>query len=90
MINKNIDIDFWNRELKNNTPEEIIDWALKLTKERTLVVVERVEVNIHIPIKYWAFSSAVSSNSLITRRSGVRFPQGPHNVVVKQVLRDTN
>ena len=34
MINKNIDIDFWNRELKNNTPEEIIDWALKLTKER--------------------------------------------------------
>jgi phosphoadenosine phosphosulfate reductase len=34
MINKKIDIDFWNRELKNNTPEEIIDWALKLTKER--------------------------------------------------------
>ena len=34
MINKNIDIDFWNRELKNNSPEEIIDWALKLTTKR--------------------------------------------------------
>jgi len=34
MLSKNIDIEFWNRELKNNTPEEIIDWALKLTEER--------------------------------------------------------
>ena len=34
MINKKIDIDFWNKELKNNSPEDIIDWALKLTKDR--------------------------------------------------------
>ena len=34
MFSAKIDIEFWNRELKNNTPEEIIDWALKLTKER--------------------------------------------------------
>ena len=34
MVSKNIDIEFWNRELKSKTPEEIIDWALELTKNR--------------------------------------------------------
>jgi len=34
MRNKNIDIDFWNKELKHKSPEEIIDWALELTDKR--------------------------------------------------------
>ncbi len=34
MINQYVDINFWNKELKNRTPEEIIDWALKLSKKR--------------------------------------------------------
>ena len=34
MINNNFDIEFWNRELKDKTPDQIIDWALTLTDER--------------------------------------------------------
>ena len=30
----NIDIDFWNKELKYKSPGEIVDWALPLTKKR--------------------------------------------------------
>lgn len=31
---ENIDINFWNTELRNKSPEEIIDWALQLTDKR--------------------------------------------------------
>ena len=31
---KNIDIVFWNKQLRNKTPNEIIDWALQLTNKR--------------------------------------------------------
>jgi len=34
MIDQLVDIDFWNKELKNTTPDEIIDWALKLSEKR--------------------------------------------------------
>lgn len=34
MIGKNIDLDFWNEELKNKTPEEIVAWAITLTENR--------------------------------------------------------
>jgi len=34
MINKTIDIEYWNKELKHKTPEEIIDWALSLSEKR--------------------------------------------------------
>jgi len=34
MISKEIDINFLNKDLKNKTPEEIIDWAISLTKKR--------------------------------------------------------
>jgi len=34
MMNNNIDIEFWNKELKYKSPEEIIDWALQLTEKR--------------------------------------------------------
>lgn len=30
----NVDIVFWNKTLRNQTPEKIIDWALKLTENR--------------------------------------------------------
>ncbi|RSK39902.1 phosphoadenosine phosphosulfate reductase domain-containing protein [Mangrovimonas spongiae] len=34
MIKHSIDIEFWNKELKDKTPNEIISWALKLTDNR--------------------------------------------------------
>ena len=34
MINEHIDIQFWNKELENKSPEEIINWALQLTEKR--------------------------------------------------------
>ena len=34
MLDKNFDIEFWNKELKGKTPGQIIDWALKLTDEK--------------------------------------------------------
>ena len=34
MLRNNFDIEFWNKELKNKTPDQIIDWALTLTDER--------------------------------------------------------
>jgi len=34
MLDKNFDIEFWNKELKGKTPGQIIDWALKLSDER--------------------------------------------------------
>ena len=34
MIKEHIDIQFWNKELKNKSPKEIIDWALQLTEKR--------------------------------------------------------
>lgn len=36
MISKNIDLEYWNRELKDKTPEEIIAWALPLTENRVV------------------------------------------------------
>ncbi|MCT4630892.1 phosphoadenosine phosphosulfate reductase family protein [Winogradskyella sp.] len=29
-----LDIDFWNKELRNNTPDEIINWTLSLSNNR--------------------------------------------------------
>jgi len=34
MIDNNLDIEFWNNELKDKTPDQIIDWALTLTDEK--------------------------------------------------------
>ena len=34
MLDNNFDIEFWNKELKGKSPDQIIDWALKLTNER--------------------------------------------------------
>ena len=34
MIKEHIDIQFWNKELKNKSPKEIIHWALQLTDKR--------------------------------------------------------
>lgn len=34
MIGKHIDIEFWNKELRDKSPDEIIDWALALTDNR--------------------------------------------------------
>jgi len=34
MIDSNFDIEFWNKELKNKTPDQVIDWALNLTEDR--------------------------------------------------------
>lgn len=34
MLDKTIDISYWNRELKSKTPQEIIDWALDLTENK--------------------------------------------------------
>ncbi|NJB70845.1 phosphoadenosine phosphosulfate reductase [Saonia flava] len=31
---KNIDLSYWNKKLKDSTPDEIIDWALKLSEKR--------------------------------------------------------
>jgi phosphoadenosine phosphosulfate reductase len=30
----NLDIDFWNKKLKDRTPHEIIDWALRLSNNK--------------------------------------------------------
>lgn len=35
-MNKNLNIEFWNKELKNRPPEEIINWALQLSDKRIL------------------------------------------------------
>ncbi|MCF6296731.1 MAG: phosphoadenosine phosphosulfate reductase family protein [Flavobacteriaceae bacterium] len=34
MISKEIDLKYWNKELKNKTPEEIVQWAINLTDNR--------------------------------------------------------
>ena len=36
MISKNIDLEYWNKELQDKTPEEIIAWALPLTNNRVV------------------------------------------------------
>ena len=36
MISKNIDLEYWNNELKDKTPEEVIAWALPLTENRVV------------------------------------------------------
>lgn len=36
MISKNIDLEYWNKELQDKTPEEIIAWALPLTDNRVV------------------------------------------------------
>ena len=36
MISKHIDIEYYNKELRHKSPEQIIGWALKLTKKRIL------------------------------------------------------
>ena len=34
MIAKNIDIAYWNKQLKDKSPNQIIDWALQLTSNK--------------------------------------------------------
>lgn len=34
MLGKTIDISYWNEQLRDKTPDEIIDWALTLTDKR--------------------------------------------------------
>ncbi|RIA10671.1 phosphoadenylylsulfate reductase (thioredoxin) [Flavobacteriaceae bacterium MAR_2010_72] len=34
MIKQNIDIDFWNKQLRDKTPDEIVQWALSITDNR--------------------------------------------------------
>lgn len=34
MLDKTIDISYWNTQLRDKTPDEIIDWALSLTDKR--------------------------------------------------------
>jgi len=36
MISKNINIAYWNNQLKERSPEEIINWALGLTENRVV------------------------------------------------------
>ena len=34
MLDKSIDIEFWNKKLKHKNPDDIINWALQLTTKR--------------------------------------------------------
>lgn len=36
MISEDIDIEYWNKELKDRSPEEIISWAINLTENRVV------------------------------------------------------